>query len=283
MQLRNAQHRLQMDSAALSAAIPRASPHIVILAHGLTLSELCWNRGGKACIGSRLQEELGYTSLYLRYNTGRHISTNGREFAQLLQQLCDAWPVPVKSVSLVGHSMGGLVIRSACWYAEQLNHAWLTQLRRVVCLGTPHHGSPLERAGHVLDSAMQKTPFIAPLAFGKHRSAGIQDLRHGNLLDEDWQDIPAHKARLDNRRPVPLLPHVDYYLAAATVGAHRRDPKGTLFGDLLVRVGSAVGSHKNSAKKLPIKAQNCVVFHEKNHLDLLDDERVHQKLLGWFQ
>jgi pimeloyl-ACP methyl ester carboxylesterase len=283
MQLRSAHQQLEMDPAALSAAIPDASAHLVVLVHGLSLSELCWNRGGKPGIGSRLQNELGYTPLYLRYNTGRHISTNGQEFTGLLQQLCEAWPVPVKSISLVGHSMGGLVIRSACWHAAQQNHEWLPQLRRVVCLGTPHHGSPLERAGHALDSTMQKIPYLAPLAFGKHRSAGIKDLRHGNLLDEDWQDIPAHQSRMDNRRPVPLLPDVDYYLAAATVGAHRQDPRGKLFGDLLVRVDSAVGAHKNTLKKLHIKPENCEVFHDKNHLDLLDDERVHQKLIQWFQ
>lgn len=283
MQLRSARQQLQLDPAFLSAAIPEASAHIVVLVHGLSLSERCWNRGGKPCIGSRLQRDLGYTPLYLRYNTGRHISTNGQEFTGLLQQLYDAWPVPVESFSLVGHSMGGLVIRSACWYAATQQHAWLPKLRRVVCLGTPHHGSPLERAGHALDTAMQKVPYLAPLAFGKHRSEGIKDLRHGNLLDEDWQDIPAHQSRLDNRRLVPLLPNVDYYLAAATLGTSEQDRRGKLFGDLLVRMDSAVGSHKNMLKKLHIKPENCEVFHEKNHFDLLDDELVHRKLLEWFQ
>ena len=142
-------------------------------------------------------EELGCTPLYLRYNTGRHISTNGQEFAQLLEQLCEAWPVPVESLSLIGHSMGGLVIRSASWYAQQAQSTWLQHLQRVVCLGTPHHGSPVERAGHALDRAMQRIPYTEPLALGRRRSAGIKDLRHGDLLDEDWQGHHPDRHRPD--------------------------------------------------------------------------------------
>ena len=282
MSLMTPQQPLTLTTEALAAALPQASPHLVILVHGLSMSELGWSRKGAPCIGSRLQEELACTPLYLRYNSGRHISTNSQEFADLLEQLCEAWPVPVESLSLVGHSMGGLVIRSACWYAEQGQSSWLGHLRRVVCLGTPHHGSPLEKAGHALDVAMQKTPYTAPLAFGRQRSAGIKDLRHGNLLDEDWQGHNPDQPRPDNRRLVPLLPGVDYYFAAATVGKHRQDPLGHFLGDLLVRLDSAVGAHKDDLRNVAIKPENCQVFHEKSHLDLLDDEQVHRQVIDWF-
>lgn len=283
MALRTPDGELEINRDALATAIPRPSPNLVVLVHGLSLSELSWRRQGDPCIGSRLQEELDCSPLYLRYNTGRHISTNGRELSQLLQDLCAAWPVPVESLSLIGHSMGGLVIRSACWYAQQGEASWLQQTRRIVCLGTPHHGSSVAKAGHALDVAMQKIPYTAPLAFGKHRSAGIKDLRHGDLLDEDWQGHHADQPRGDTRRAVPLLPEVDYYFAAATLGADLGDPLGHLLGDLLVRMDSAVGSHKNTLKKLHIEPGNCRVFHEKNHFDLLNDTRVHQQILEWFQ
>lgn len=273
---------LTLDGAALAAALPQASPHLVIMVHGLSMSELSWSRKGADCMGQRLQDELGSTPLYLRYNTGRHISTNGQEFAQLLGQLCEAWPVPVQSLSLVGHSMGGLVIRSACWYASQAERPWLAHLQRVVCLGTPHHGSSVEKAGHALDMAMQKIAYIEPLAFGRKRSVGIKDLRHGNLLDEDWQGHHPDEPRVDSRRAVPLLDNVDYYFVAATLGRHRHDPLGQVLGDLLVRLDSAVGSHRDDLRRLHIKPENCRVFHEKNHFDLLDDSRVHRQVIDWF-
>lgn len=283
MSLMTPRHLLTLNREALQASMPQASPHLVVLVHGLSLSELSWSRKGAPNLGGRLQDELGCTPLYLRYNTGRHISTNGQELAELLERLCEAWPVPVESLSLVGHSMGGLVIRSACWHAERAESSWLQQLHRVVCLGTPHHGSPLEKAGHALDVAMQKIPYTAPLALGRHRSAGIKDLRHGNLLDEDWQGHDPDQPRPDTRRVVPLLRGVKYYFAAATLGRDLHDPLGHVLGDLLVRLDSAVGSHNDDLRKLDIEPENCRVFHEKNHFDLLDDERVHRQIIEWFE
>ena len=274
---------LDLDAPALATALPDATPHIVVFAHGLSLSELSWNRNGGPDTGSRLQHELGYSSLYLRYNTGRHISTNGQELSRLLDDLCTAWPVPVESLSLVGHSMGGLVIRSSCRYAQQEQHAWLQKLQRVVCLGTPHHGSPVEKAGHAFDIAIRKIPYLAPFAVGRGRSAGIKDLRHGNLLDEDWQGRDLDQPAPDGRSTVPLLDGVEYFFAAATLGKHKNDPLGHILGDLLVRLDSAAGHHHDDLRKLHINPENCQVFYGRNHFDLLDDERVQQKILEWFQ
>ena len=130
---------------------------------------------------------------------------------------------------------------------------------------------------------MQKIPYTQPLAFGRKSSAGIKDLRHGDLLDEDWQGYHPDLCRADSRKLVPLLPNVDYYFAAATVGRDKHDPLGQLLGDLLVRPGSAVGSHSDDLRKLDIKPENCAVFHERNHFDLLDDERVHRQIIEWFE
>lgn len=283
MSLHAGRRQLELSNPSIDESLPDASPHLIVFVHGLSLSELSWHRGDAPGLGDHLQDELDCTPLYLRYNTGRHISANGREFAQLLQQLCDAWPVPVESLSLIGHSMGGLVIRSACWYAELERRAWLANLQRVVCLGTPHHGAVLERAGHAFDVAIQKFPYLAPLAFGRHRSAGIKDLSHGDLLDEDWQAHRPDQPRPDKRRPVPLLHDVDYFFVAATLGKDVHDPLGHMLGDLLVRLDSAVGTHGNELKKLDVRPENCRVFHERNHFDLLDDARVHQQIIEWFQ
>jgi len=258
------------------------SPNIVILVHGLCHSDQSWSRQGNMDLGQRLQDDLGLSPVYLRYNSGRHISTNGRELASMLDELTAAWPVPVESLCLVGYSMGGLVLRSACWYAELEQQQWLTKLRRVLFLGTPHHGSPLEKAGHAFDTAMQSVKYVAPLMFGRKRSAGIKDLRNGNLLDEDWQNAKEEKPGEDNRRLVPLLPGVDYFFAAASVGSNTNDLKGHILGDMLVRLGSATGSHADGLRSLNVKSEHCRIFLEKNHFDLLSDERVHRQVIAWF-
>lgn len=282
MTLRTPLEVLELNREALGTALPRASGHIVVLVHGLSLSELSWKRRGRPSIGDHLRDDLGYTPLYLRYNTGRHISTNGRQFAQMLQELCACWPVAVESVSLIGHSMGGLVIRSACRYAQREQAPWLQNLRRVVCLGTPHHGAPLEKAGHAFETAMQKIPYVEPLLFGRLRSVGIKDLRHGALLDEDWDGLHPEPSRGESREVVPLVPGVDYYFAAASLGRHAEDPLGHLLGDMLVRPDSAVGLHRDEPRRLRIRPENCRVFHEKNHFDLLDDAQVQLQIIDWF-
>jgi len=284
------QQALTLNRDALCASFPpsraagtqQACGHIVVLVHGLSMSPMCWSKSGTPELGSKLQETEGCSPLYLSYNSGRHISTNGAQFAQQLEDLCESWPVPVTSLSLVGHSMGGLVIRSACAYAQRSDRLWLSKLRRVVCLGTPHHGSPVAKAGHGLNAVMQSIAYTQPMAFGRRRSAGIKDLRHGNLLDEDWCDIDPDTVHADSRLPVPLIPGVDYYFAAATLGEQEKAPLGRLLGDLLVRLDSATGAHTEANRNLNIKAKNCRIFHGKNHFDLLYDEQVQQQVLDWF-
>lgn len=274
---------IETTPAGLAAAYPDAGPHIVVLAHGLCLSERAWKRKGEPDIGSRLGEALGMTPVYLRYNSGRHISCNGRDLADLLERLCAAWPVPVESLSLLGHSMGGLVIRSACWYGKEAEQSWLRLLRRVACLGTPHHGSPVERAGHAFERSLRRIQYVEPLLLlGQRRSAGIKDLRHGNLLDEDWQGHGPDQATDDRRNAVPLPAGIKHFFAAASVGRHPLDLRGHLFGDLLVHSASAVGNHADARKKLPVPPEHCRVFHERKHLDLLSDAEVHAQVIDWF-
>mgnify|MGYP001816802695 CR=1 FL=1 len=221
--------------------------------------------------------------VYLRYNTGRRISANGKELSRQLDDLIADWPVPVESLSLLGYSMGGLVIRSACWYADSEQRSWLRPLQRILFLGAPHHGSPVEKAGHLVDKAMQSISYVEPLSFGRKRSAGIKDLRHGNLLDDDWDRRVGEKPGLVTRRDVPLLPAVEYYFIAASIGRHERDPMGHIFGDLLVRVGSALGTGSNNRGALDVKEENCRIFQERNHFDLISDDRVLKQVVEWFR
>jgi pimeloyl-ACP methyl ester carboxylesterase len=272
---------LVLERDALREALPDARGHLVVLVHGLCLTELCWQHEDGGDLAQHLSREMPVTTLHLRYNTGRHISRNGQELAALLDEIDALWPVALESLTLIGHSMGGLVIRSACWYADARGSAVLSKLKHVVYLGTPHHGSMIERAGHAFDLAIRKYPYIRPFAVGRHRSAGIKDLHHGDLLDEDWQEHHPEQPRSDRRRPVPLLPQVDHYLVAAVVGDSEAHPLSALAGDLLVRSDSAVGVHKEAHKRLPVPDSHCRVFCEKHHFDLLTDTRVHQQIVEW--
>ncbi len=236
---------------------------IAVLAHGLCMNDQQWLRDG-VDHGAMLERELGYTPVYLHYNSGRHISVNGREFADLMQKLVDDWPVPVSDIVIVGHSMGGLVARSAC----QHGHAWLGKLRCMVFLGTPHHGAPLERGGNWVHLITDLTPYSAPFSrLAKIRSAGITDLRHGSVRDGDWagKDRFAHGELPD---ALPLPPKVRCCALAGTLGK-----QGSDLGDGLVPLASALGLSGMDMERATV--------YQTNHMQLLSSPEVGRQLLTW--
>jgi hypothetical protein len=183
MRLRSGGRELELAPAALASRFGTSSGRLVVLVHGLCRDDLLWRRHGHDH-GAALARDLGVVPLYLRYNSGLHVSENGRALADLLAALVAAWPAPVAELAIVGHSLGGLVARSACHYGGLARQAWVGRLRRLVFLGTPHHGAPLERGGHGFETLLGAAPYAAALArLGRLRSAGITDLRRGNLLD----------------------------------------------------------------------------------------------------
>jgi hypothetical protein len=271
---------LTLERGALAAAIPACTGKLLVLAHGLCLNDLQWNRRGHDH-GAALARNLGYTPVYLHYNTGLHISTNGRQLAEALEVLVAQWPVPLQEFALVAHSMGGLVARSACHYGALASHAWLPQLDSLVFLGTPHHGAPMERGGNWIDTVLDISPYTAPLArLGKIRSAGITDLRYGNLADEDWHGRDRF-ARGDRRRFVPLPDDVRCFAIGATSVAKPRRGQRGLPGDGLVPLASALGQHDNPALDLAIPKSRQWIAHDCGHLDLLDGPEVYRRIRRW--
>ncbi|HEX8385132.1 MAG TPA: hypothetical protein VF576_03055 [Rubricoccaceae bacterium] len=280
MRLRRDGRALDLTPAGLAAALPHATPHVLVLAHGLCMSDLQWERDGHDH-GAALERDVGLTAVHLHYNTGQHVSTNGREFAALLEALVDAWPVPVRSLSLLCHSMGGLVARSACLAADEAGLAWPRRLRRIVFLGTPHHGSPVERRGNGLERWLLRTPYTAPFArVGRLRSAGITDLRYGLLRDEDWRWRDRFEPRPDRRRPAPLPEGVEAFAMAATTGRTRGSALDRLVGDGLVPVESATGHHDVPEHALAFAAERLHVAVGRHHFDLLGPD-VYPTLKGW--
>jgi len=205
---------------ALDVAFPEATSKLAVFVHGLGETEESWRlhadrhgRGTESTYGSRLAEDLGYTPVYLRYNTGLHISENGRRLTSLLDAVVAAWPVSVAQLILVGHSMGGLVARSACHSAQQKRHAWVSTLRHVFYLGSPHLGAGLEQWVSHLTSMLGKLDESRPLASVlDRRSAGIKDLHAGYLLDEHWRHPGLRPTSPGN--DVPLIPTANHYRSA---------------------------------------------------------------------
>jgi hypothetical protein len=271
---------LVLDTDGLRAAIPRPSGRVLVQVHGLCMHPGQWARGGEdqaAAIGRRL----GYTGLHLHYNTGLRIAANGREFAATLEALVAAWPVPVEELVILAHSMGGLVARSAHHHGVAAGHAWPGRLRKLVFLGTPHHGAPLERAGNGLDLLLGLSPYSRPFTrLGRIRSAGITDLRYGSLLDEDWQERDRYAPmRKDFRTPLPLPADVQCYAIAAVRDGHRGITR--LVGDGLVPVASALGEHADPRFALDFPDGHRWVGDGLRHFDLLSSSRVFDQVERW--
>ena len=272
---------LPLERSALATRLPEAGPRLLVLVHGLCMNDRQWQREGHDH-GAALARDHGYTPVYLHYNSGLHASINGRALAGQLEALVDAWPHPLERLVLLGHSMGGLLARSALHYGAQGGLRWPAQVTDLVCLGAPHHGAPLERAGNWVDLVLGVTPYAAPFArLGKVRSAGITDLRHGNLVDEDWVGRDRFARSADRRQHLPLPERVRCYALGATTGQESGDLKDRLLGDGLVPLDSALGRHPNPARTLAFPAHRQWVGYGMNHLELLNRVEVFAQLRQW--
>ena len=277
------QNPLAIQPALLRHDDAPATGKVVVLVHGLCMHDRQWQRNGHDH-GAALACDLGFTPLYARYNSGQHISTNGRILAELLEATLAAWPQPVDELVIVGHSMGGLVARSACHSAAGAGHAWPQLLRKLVFLGTPHHGSPWERGGNWIDIGLGMLSYTAPFArLGKLRSAGITDLRHGSLLDEDWSARDRFAHNHDTRCPLPLPGGVCCYAIAAALDEAEAGYVSNLIGDGLVPLGSAHGVHAAEEHHLGIPEAQRWTGYNMHHLDLLDRPEVYAQLRTWLE
>jgi pimeloyl-ACP methyl ester carboxylesterase len=282
MQIRRDGSAIPMTAEALAAAFPEATGRLAVFVHGWCLTERTWWRrpriGDDArSYGDRLFDDLGFTPVYLRYNTGLHISDNGQQLADILKQLQLLWPVPIVELALVGHSMGGLVVRSACYYDAQQHRSWTAAVRHVTCLGSPHLGADLEKAVNVAAWALAWLPETRAIAsFLNTRSSGVKDLRFGSCRDEDWRDCDPDEFLRDRCHEVPFLPGAAYHFVATTIAP---PPLGRVVGDHLVRVYSATGAGKN--RQLPFESEQGLMLEGAHHLDLLNHPSIYAKLCEW--
>ena len=270
-----------LTAEQIAAAFPHATPRLAVFVHGLAETEDSWHRqaGQSVPYGRRLQAEFGYTPVYVRYNTGRHISDSGHDLAGLLDGLVAAWPAPVDEILLAGHSMGGLVIRSACHYGREARAAWAGHVRHVFYLGSPHLGAPLARAAGLAGWALGQAPETRPFAALAAGPASVKDLRHGYVLDDDWTGCDQDCCLRDHRCDVPLLAGANHYAISATVTADPASPLGAVVGDLLVQPASAHG-RRGPRQHIPFPVELGRGLGGMHHFDLLNHPDVWQAMRG---
>ena len=270
-----------LTAEQIAAAFPHATPRLAVFVHGLAETEDSWHRKAEQSVpyGRRLQAEFGYTPVYVRYNTGRHISDSGHDLAGLLDGLVAAWPAPVDEILLAGHSMGGLVIRSACHYGREARAAWAGRVRHVFYLGSPHLGAPLARAAGLAGWALGQAPETRPFAALAAGPASVKDLRHGYVLDDDWTGCDQGCCLHDHRGDVPLLAGANHYAISATVTADPASPLGAVVGDLLVQPASAHGQ-RGPRQHIPFPVELGRGLGGMHHFGLLNHPDVWQAMRG---
>lgn len=279
MQLRSNGRDVPATPWPLSQAYPEATDHLVFFVHGLCEDDESWQaRAGENHI-ERIRRDTDGTPVVIRYNSGLHISENGKHLDTLIDAVVAAWPTRITRISFVGHSMGGLVVRAATNHAVAAQREWTGLVRDIVCLGTPHTGAALEKAAHLGARALGFWP--ESRAFGEilqARSEGIVDLRHGYISADEWQgqDLTARWG-LDRIAAAPL-PHADYHFVAATLGARRGHIASLALGDLLVQLSSAHGSARSGAV---VDGARLEYLPSAHHFALLHHPRVGAWLVEW--
>lgn len=271
---------LTLTRDALVTGLPAARPRVAVFLHGLCETEDAWRLGHDRHrpYPDGLEAEHGFTAVTVRYNSGRHISHSGRDLAARMDELVAAWPVPVTELHLIGHSMGGLVARSACHYGARDD--WVRLVRAVVMLGTPHTGAPLELAANAATAALSALPetrgLVRPL---RARSAGVKDLGYGYVIDEDWDGHDPDRLWTDTGTELPFLPSAEHYFVSATLGRDPHAPVSRALGDLLVLHRSAWAQRTGQPVRFALDQYRHL--GGANHFELLNHPAVYGLLAGW--
>jgi len=273
-------HGQDLTEDQVQEQIKSSNGKVLLMIHGLCMNDLQWTKLDHNH-GEELAKELGYAPIYLHYNSGLHVSENGQQLSGLLERIYQTSELKIE-LNILAHSMGGLLVRSACEEARLDKKEWLPCLKRVVFIGTPHHGAHLERLGNWVDSILSLSQYTKPFSkLGKIRSSGITDLRYGNLLESDWDHEDRFEPTGDQRSPVPLQKDIEYYAIAAANKKTNTANDGKL-GDGLVNINSAFGRHKKPEFDLKLNKANLFIIDETSHMQLLSCNNVYTKIREWF-
>jgi len=269
----------------------KLSSKICIFVHGLCCNESFWffntdseNKDQYTSYGILLNKEKKYTPFYLRYNSGLHISENGEKLSNLLDQFISAYDKKINEISLIGHSMGGLLLSSASIYGQNFNHKWIKKAKNFIYIGSPHMGSPLEKLGNIISFALDipnhpVTDLIEKIV--NVRSSGIKDLRYGNIKHEEWKDHNPDEFLTSHREKISLLQGAKHYAIAGTIPNNPDGVASNIIGDALVRKPSALIDDMQKEYGNQLKSDNIQTFPGVNHINLGHNLDVYKQIKKW--
>lgn len=263
---------------------------VCIFVHGLGCNEGLWvfrdseRSGEETSYGALLEADLGYTPFYVRYNTGLSVAENGKALVSLVADLVDVYPVAIEEIVLIGHSMGGLVLRSACHYGVQHGSTWVDRITRVFYLGTPHEGAGLEKATSAMVAVLHAVPNpITRLVADALdlRSQGVKDLQYGTLLEPDVMDDLPQGTSAHHRKAVPWLAHARHYLIDGTLTDDPSHAAAAILGDGLVVGVSAPRARPTESGACALPAEDTKVFPGVHHFELARSREVYEQVRLW--
>ncbi len=243
---------------------------LVVFLHGLCLSEYEWQGPAHQALVEELRQD-GFAIAWLRYNTGLPIWENGIQLTHLMEEYWQQANTENKTIRLIGHSMGGLVMRSATHHARNVyGHNWADAVTHSAYIATPHHGAPLEKIGDMANKLLGNTPYTKPLmALGNIRSRGIRSLRHSNITKPDHPK--------EHQPVVPLNESCHHFLIGALIS---QDASNMVVGDGLVTEKSAMGGPHFPEQHPKVER---LMIDEVGHIRMLQDERIYAALRQWFE
>lgn len=281
---------VSVDALGLPARLRGAGRTVVVTLHGLMCDEVMFQETrwqspspSRPGHGLRLERELGVTVLHVRYNSGLHISENGRALSALLQELVAACGPDLDRLILVAHSMGGLVARSAGYYGTLDGLGWVRRVSTVVLLAVPTQGSYLEQLANLSAFVLHRVGNLYTALGGQiieQRSHGIRDLRFGFMADEDWRDHPLDDRLKARRTRIPPIEGVDYHVMVGTLGADESSALAIYFGDGLVGKRSAYGEALFRQSDPLAACGSYRVFPSTGHFDILTSTQAGEHVVN---
>lgn len=271
---------VSLDAVDMATAYPQATGKVAIFVHGLCCNESVWDMYRADHDGQnyaeRLAREAGFTPMFVRYNSGLAMADNGAALAQLLDGLMEVYPRRIQQLVIIGHSMGGLVARSALAQAMADDLTWLRRTTHLFCLGSPHLGAPLEAWAWQAARLLDAVPFTVPFAgWLKARSIGVKQLRHGHIRFEDCVDEDLDGVFGTPAGPCPRPDHVRLGFIGTVLGADAYSPVSRFLGDGLVRLSSAQATSLGDV--------DWAAFSGRHHIRLVNDRDIYNQLLAWLQ
>jgi triacylglycerol lipase len=303
--LASAESRLAMtsgffaDSKLMKMAQIEPAAAVVIFVHGLMGTERDWvakppppvseaaesDARRSVSFGPLLAHDFGFAPLYFRYNTGRQIDVSGEQLAATMEQLYTHQHLSLRRIVLIGHSMGGRVVRSALNLAYKEKQPWAALVSNIAYLGSPLRGSPLEVAGERATDWLQQHPWPTVRQIGglaDLRSRGIKDLgrARSGARSSSFRDVQdARTAESCLERTVDSLDRVGSEQMPRQLFVAGKLWRHWMFdgiGDSLVPVKSALDYGGDAT------AQR-VVIDGILHVRMTTDERLYDHLSAWLR